>query len=194
MFKSETVINSIRGSGKVFSSDATSWGLQHEPPALQLYKNSERKKHKKLCVKPCGLVLYPVLEIIGASPDGIIQCDCCNPRCLEIKCPWTHRGLTIADFVAEKETCLKLESDSIVLDKAHMYYTQVQCQMAVTGRKCCDFFVCNSKGHHSTRVTFDEEFWGICMSKVTYFYHEMIIPQVSNKFEENSSECRRHRF
>ena len=147
-------------------------------------KKSERKKHKKLSIKPCGLALYPVLKIIGTSPDGIIQCDCCNPRCLEIKCPWTHRGLTIADFVAEKETCLKLESDSIVLDKAYLYYTQVQCQMAVTGLKCCDFFVCTSKGHHSTRVTFDEEFWGICISKVKYFCHGMIIPERSTNHRE----------
>ena len=133
-------------------------GLQHEPHARHLYKKSETKNPTKLSVKPCGLVLYPVLEIIGASPDGIIQCDCCNHRCLKFKCPRTHCGLTIADFVAEKQTCLKLESDSIVLGKAHMFYTQVQCQMAVTGLKCCDFFVCTSKGHHSTRVTFDEEF------------------------------------
>ena len=46
--KSKTVINSIRGSRKVFSSDATSWGLQHEPHALQLYKKIRKKKTQKI--------------------------------------------------------------------------------------------------------------------------------------------------
>ena len=35
---------------------------------------------------------------LGASPDGIVSCQCHKPGFLEIKCPWTFRGLSIHEF------------------------------------------------------------------------------------------------
>ena len=143
----------------MFVRDSTSWGIQHEPHALKLYKRAEKKKHKNLKVRACGLYILTELPIIGASPDGIVECDCCAARCLEIKCPWTFRGLTIAEFAAEKETYLIPHGTDFIVDPSHQYYAQIQCQMAVTGSLSCDFFVCTVKEYHLSRVAFDQIFW-----------------------------------
>ena len=38
-----------------------------------------------------GLVISDKLPFIGASPDGLIECECCLPGCIEIKSPYTHK-------------------------------------------------------------------------------------------------------
>ena len=45
---------------------------------------------------------YP---FVGASPDGIVHCECHAPRLIEVKCPFTHRGLST-------EFCLKFSEIS----------------------------------------------------------------------------------
>ena len=42
----------------------------------------------------CGLFINPSYPTLGASPDGIISCDCCGIGTLEIKCPYCSRNST----------------------------------------------------------------------------------------------------
>ena len=66
-----------------------------------------------------GFVLHPTIEMAGASPDSLIGED----GMLEIKCPTvaTHLDTLRGGFIAGR------------------YFTQMQFQMACTGRQWCDY-------------------------------------------------------
>ena len=65
---------------------------------------------------------YPFL---GVNPDGIIYRDFHAPRLIEVKRPFTQRGLSIEDYSKQKNTCLELRENSVKLKKSHSYFYQV---------------------------------------------------------------------
>jgi len=60
-----------------FTSKQTSWGCRHEKKARERYEKAVRLKHNNLQVAECGLFINPQWPFVGASPVGIITCDCC---------------------------------------------------------------------------------------------------------------------
>jgi hypothetical protein len=80
-----------------------------------------------------GLFICEKLPFLAASPDGIVKCDCCEPRVLEIKCPYclSSVGKIIEDVPYIKDGHL---------NQNHAYYYQVQTQMICTKMKYADFF------------------------------------------------------
>lgn len=48
---------------------------------------------------------------------------------------------------------------SVELKHTHAYYSQVQGQMAITGRKWCDLVIYTEKGISIERIRFSAEFW-----------------------------------
>lgn len=70
-------------------------------------------------VSEVGFVRHPAIEMSGASPDGLIGDD----GLVEIKCPNTATHI-----------------DTLLTEKVGTdYQTQMQWQMACTGRQWCDF-------------------------------------------------------
>ena len=61
-----------------FSTEATKWGCEHEKIARKQYTDRQKKKHKNFQVCDSGFVIDTDYPHLGASPDGIISCDCCN--------------------------------------------------------------------------------------------------------------------
>jgi len=100
--------------GESYSSAAMQWGTDTEPLARAAYEN-----HSGALVMETGLVPHPAIPMAAASPDGLIGGD----GLVEIKCPITatHIETLLGQSVPGK------------------YITQVQWQMACTGRKWCDF-------------------------------------------------------
>ena len=72
-----------------------------------------------MTVEECGFVVHPVIADFGASPDGLIGAD----GLVELKCPNTA---THIDYLLSGDVPGK-------------YQTQMQAQMACTGRAWCDF-------------------------------------------------------
>lgn len=97
-----------------FTNAAMQHGIDTEPQARAAYD-----LHSGLDVKEIGFMIHPSIPDSGASPDGIIGDD----GLVEIKCPNTA---THIDFLLSPD-----------IDKK--YITQMQWQMACTGRKWCDF-------------------------------------------------------
>nr|KAG5690201.1 hypothetical protein BaRGS_016592 [Batillaria attramentaria] len=60
------------------------------------------------------------------SPQGLR-----TAFCLEIKCPFKHKSVTIREACADKHFCLEVVDDHMSLKKEHRYYAQIQCQMFV---------------------------------------------------------------
>ncbi len=99
---------------ETYSNAAMQWGTNTEPLARAAYEI----KHD-LMVSEIGFVPHPVIEMAGASPDGLVGDD----GLIEIKCPNTATHI---------ETLL---NDTIKSE----YKTQMQWQMACTGRQWTDF-------------------------------------------------------
>lgn len=97
-----------------YTNAAMQWGTDQEPFARAAYEH-----HTGTMVEECGLVLHPEISDSGASPDGLVGDD----GLIEIKCPSTATMI---------ETLL----DDKIPGK---YITQMQWQMACTGRQWCDF-------------------------------------------------------
>jgi putative phage-type endonuclease len=97
-----------------FNSLAMQWGVDQEPFARAAYEIATSQM-----VDECGFVPHPTIEMAGASPDGLVGDD----GLVEIKCPLTSTMI---------ETLLTQKVPS-------KYITQMQMQMACTGRLWCDF-------------------------------------------------------
>ena len=97
-----------------FTNAAMQWGTDQEPVARQVYA----ARHS-LDVSEIGFVDHPEITMSGASPDGLVGVW----GLVEIKCPntATHLDTLLSETVPGK------------------YITQMQWQMACTGREWCDF-------------------------------------------------------
>jgi len=89
------------------------WGTATEPMARVAYE-----VEKQQFVEQVAFVDHPSIEWFGCSPDGIVGDDL-----IEIKCP---NSSTHIEYLTDDKPPAK-------------YVPQMQCQMAVTGAKWCDF-------------------------------------------------------
>lgn len=106
--------------GESFSSAAMQWGVDQEPFARAAYE-----AHSGVWVDTVGFVQHPTIERAGASPDGLVGQD----GLVEIKCPNTATMI-----------------DTLLTGKVPSNYTtQIQMQMACTGRAWCDYAVFDSR-------------------------------------------------
>lgn len=114
-YMAELIVERLTGQpSQGFASSAMQWGVDMEPQARAAY--AERIGHE---VVETGFVIHPLIEQAGASPDGLVG----DLGLVEIKCPntATHIETLISRQVPAK------------------YVTQMQWQMACTGREWCDF-------------------------------------------------------
>ena len=96
-----------------FSNAAMEWGTEQEPHARAAYSAKTG-----ILVEEVGFIDHPTVAMSGASPDGFAE-----EGLIEVKCPNTATHL---EYVLAELPPLK-------------YFTQMQWQMACTGRPWCDF-------------------------------------------------------
>ena len=91
-----------------------------------LYYKLTAQSHSNLQIADSGLVISTNWPFIGASPDGIVGCDCHGKGVVEIKCPYCHKGSSVV-AAAQKDPkfCLKEIDGCLCLDTTHSYYYQV---------------------------------------------------------------------
>ena len=114
------------GYKKFVSTAATRYGTKNENKAREEYKKEMLKYHHNFELKPTGL---HVNENLGASPDGLIYCDCHGYGILEIKCPHKYKDC-FEKCESNKNFPLEL-NDLIKIN--HEYYYQVQRTYASPG-------------------------------------------------------------
>jgi putative phage-type endonuclease len=114
-FMAELICERLTGQRQEgFTNAAMQWGNDTEPQARAAYEFMT-----DAVVVETGLCLHPTIDDFGASPDGLVG----DVGLLEIKCP---------NSAAHIETLLSGEAPA-------KYNTQMQAQMACTGRAWCDF-------------------------------------------------------
>lgn len=111
-----------------YTSPAMQWGTETEPQARSAYAFIADAE-----VAEAGFVLHGEIADFGASPDGFVGAD----GLVEIKCPSTATHI---------ETLLSQSIEG-------KYLTQMQAQMACTGRAWCDFV------SYDPRLPVDMQFW-----------------------------------
>ena len=184
-----TVLKSICYPEKVlFHSKATSYGLKYEKTAIKAYEDHIKCQHENFILSTCGLIISIGHPELGASPDGLISCDCCGLGCLEVKCPYLlNSDVTLQDFATKRHTCLISLNGKLVLDRKHCYFYQVQLQMFVTKRKFCDFVIWSRNYLFIERIYYDDNFCLENVSKVLNFHKYVIKPELlSRHFTEKS--------
>lgn len=126
--------------------------------------------HSNLLIKDCGLFLHAEHQYLGASPDGLAICDCCNKTLLEIKCP--TRDVNALPYL---DAQFKLRHKT-------MYYGQVQGQMMVTGIKKTWFFIFYPDStSHLELVQFDAMFCKKLCRNLINFYELYMAPTLVMK-------------
>ena len=139
--------------GESYSNAAMQWGTDQEPLARAAYEAI-----KDVLVDEVGFITHPTIIAAGASPDGLVSDD----GLIEIKCPntATHIDTLLSDKVPSK------------------YNTQMQWQMACTGRKWCDFVSFDPRMPEGLqifiqRVDFDEQYVKMLEAEITEFLGEL---------------------
>jgi putative phage-type endonuclease len=141
--------------GESFSNAAMQHGTDTEPLARAAYEAL-----RDILVDEVGFVPHPSIIMAGASPDGLVSDD----GLLEIKCPntATHIETLLSQSVPGK------------------YNTQMQFQMACTGRQWCDFVSFDNRLPNELqlfvkRVPRDNEFIKQMEDEVVKFLNELDI-------------------
>ncbi|CAH3153293.1 unnamed protein product [Porites lobata] len=71
-----------------FSNATTKWGISNESKAGEAYEFSIADQHLNLSVVDSELHINENWPVLGASPDGLVFCECCGKGLFEIKCPY----------------------------------------------------------------------------------------------------------
>jgi putative phage-type endonuclease len=111
----QLVVERLTGTvAESYTNAAMQWGIDTEPDARSTYCFYHSAK-----VEPVGFIHHPAIDMAGASPDGLVG----DVGLVEIKCPIsaTHIDTLLGKSVPGK------------------YQTQIQWQLACTGRAWCDF-------------------------------------------------------
>jgi putative phage-type endonuclease len=113
-YRTELVTQRLTGlPSDSFTNAAIEHGIATEPLARTAYEVESGN-----FVEQVAFIDHPTIEWFGCSPDGLVL-----DGLIEIKCP---NSTTMVDYLADNKPPTK-------------YIPQMQCQMAVTGRKWCDF-------------------------------------------------------
>ena len=153
-YKMELVVQRLTDKvGESFTNAAMEWGTEQEPFARMAYE-----AHTGTFVKEEGFVDHPIIEGFGCSPDGIV-----GEGLIEIKCPNTANHI---------ETVLENKAPS-------KYIPQMQCQMACTGAKWCDFVSFDPRVPEDlqllvVRVERDQEYIDLMEVEVKQFLSEVL--------------------
>ena len=113
-YLADLVVERLTGQkAQGFSNAAMEWGTEQEPHARAAYSAKTG-----ILVEEVGFIDHPTVAMSGASPDGFAE-----EGLIEVKCPNTN---TMLEFILDGKPPQK-------------YVTQMQWQMACTGRPWCDF-------------------------------------------------------
>ena len=113
-YLADLVVERLTGQkAQGFSNAAMEWGTEQEPHARAAYSAKTG-----IMVEEVGFIDHPTVAMSGASPDGFAE-----EGLIEVKCPNTN---TMLEFILDGKPPQK-------------YVTQMQWQMACTGRPWCDF-------------------------------------------------------
>lgn len=151
-YRNEIVSEILTGEWKEFTSDATTWGTNNEPFAIEEYEDE-----KGVFVASSGLILLYEYAMIGGSPDGKII-DGCN----EVKCPYNSA----------------IHVNTVLTGMPKEHIPQVQGNIYFTESEFCDFIsfdprISGRSRLYIERVYRDQEYIDNMFDKLEEFQEEI---------------------
>ena len=169
------------------STKATEYGIKHENDAIKAYEKLMQQKHENFRITKCGVVVNKEHPCLHATPDFLVECDCCGEGCGEVKCPVSVVGSDFVEYASKKTACLELKDGKYTLRRNHNYYYQVQQQLHTTKRQYCDFvvFARDAAGNIVMvieRIVPDYAHWQTVLPKLTTFWRHCILPEILGRW------------
>ena len=165
------------------------YGCEHEEEARQAFIQKRiNNRHINFSCVNAGLHISAEYPFIAATPDGLLDCECCGEGLLEVKCPFRYCNSDLPDAeTGDSEDLAKfyMEVDfagGLSLKRNHQYYYQVQAQMNICDRPYCDFVVWSSKGMIVQRIYRDKVFFEAQVNKVMHFIQYGVLPELVGKW------------
>lgn len=147
-------------------------GLQLEGIARKMYISMS--KHVNVKVEDSGLLIMKEHPCIGASPDGIVTCDCCNARILEIKCPLSLDRFKLREMVRDLQ--------NPALKRTSTYFCQMQIQMGLAGVQSGHCFIFEDQDSHMlVDVPYDKEFFSDVVERLVFFFKEYVLQFITGE-------------
>ena len=152
-YLADLVVERLTGKpAATFSNAAMEWGTEQEPAARAAYS-----ARTGILVEEVGFIDHPIVAMSGASPDGFAE-----EGLVEVKCPNTS---TMLEYILDGKPPQK-------------YVTQMQWQMACTGRPWCDFVSYDPRLPERlqllvVRVPRDDEYIAMLETEVAKFLAEL---------------------
>ncbi|XP_029922423.1 uncharacterized protein LOC115369863 [Myripristis murdjan] len=181
----------ITGDGPRVQTRAMTWGIQQEAQAVRRYQVLKSKAlGRAVTVRECGLFIDARRPWLAGSPDGIVTDRRTGQSllCLEVKCPYKHRHGTVEEACrADRAFCLEIEEERrpgtplYRLKPSHSYFTQIQCQLAVSGLRHADLVVFTLRETAIVPVTFDPDFWAETVARLEVFYRDAVLPHLGER-------------
>ena len=171
--------------GKKICTSAMEKGRKWEEYAFNRYKTvMEIEGHCDLRVTKCGLVISKDV-ILGASPDGLVSCQCHGKGVLEIKnaTKFEHKDPNEKDVI---DKIPYLERNG-TMKRNHKYFSQVQFQMGIVGRSWCHLVVFTPKCLEKdvkpliVHVAFDKTWYEKLVETSKQFWYEKLLPEIIEK-------------
>ncbi|KAG1674511.1 COMPASS component SPP1 [Nymphon striatum] len=113
---------------------------------------SRVEAHINCNVRKSDFKISVTKPFLGASPDGIIMCDCCGMGVLEI--------------------------NTLTLKKNHQYYCQLQLQMYVCNATYGDLAIWTTRDFFVTRIVKDDVFMTSFIQKLEELWTTSILPEL----------------
>ena len=139
-----------------------------------------QEEHLNFKLAESGFYISQQDPFLGATPNALLHCHCCGNGCLEIKCPFMGTEnfifelLGVIHFLFEENAITKLNVNG-------NYYYQIQCQLFVTKKNYCDFFVWTTKDWHLEQISIDKEFCNEMIVQCRKFFKLCILPEILGK-------------
>ncbi|XP_046559284.1 uncharacterized protein LOC124268353 [Haliotis rubra] len=130
--------------------------------------------------------------VLGASPDGLVKTTFMmpviyqssearhlTPDIIEVKCPYAARTVGIETGVdTVKGFCLVRGEDACLhLSESHEYYHQIQGQLYILGKDCCDLLVWTPIDMVVIRIAKDPS-WAPNMIILIDFFHNQFLKSI----------------
>ena len=167
-----TLVNKILQKSKPVKVPSLQWGISNESTARKAYIELVQEQHENYELNLCGLHINPAYPHLGATPDGLISCDCCGKGVVEIKCPFKHRNVHPHN-VEDRSFCLKRSERGVELSSNHDYYYQVQGQMAICDAEYCDFVCWTLGGLHVERILYNPQHFEETKAMLDIFFQKV---------------------
>ena len=140
-------------------------------------------QHVNFQISECGLFVNPSYPTLGASPDGIISCDCCGIGTLEIKCPYCSRNSAPETATDNDDLkCLERNGKILKLKEDNTYFYQVQAQLHICNVEFGDFVVWTPRGIHIERIYPQHDFFESAANKAEEFYKQAVMLELLGKW------------